>query len=85
MEWFRFLFSFVLLQFSYAAIRMSQPKILLPFHPRIETNFTLEATDGCFLWSSSCPDLVRIESIGPFAVKNGEKLFMRNLLELIHF
>jgi nuclear pore complex protein Nup210 len=51
---------------------MSQPKILLPFHPRIETNFTLEATDGCFLWSSSRPDLVRIDPLGPFAIKNGE-------------
>jgi nuclear pore complex protein Nup210 len=51
---------------------MSQPKILLPFHPRIETNFTLEATDGCFLWSSSRPDLVRIEPLGPFSIKTGE-------------
>jgi nuclear pore complex protein Nup210 len=51
---------------------MSQPKILLPFHPRIETNFTLEATDGCFLWSSSRPDLVRIDPLGPFSKKNGE-------------
>ena len=52
---------------------MSQPKILLPFHPRIETNFTLEATDGCFLWSSSRPDLVRIDPVGPFQTKNGEQ------------
>ncbi len=72
MEWFRYLFSFLLFQLSLAAIRMSQPKILLPFHPRIETNFTLEATDGCFLWLSSRPDLVRIEPLGPFSMKNGE-------------
>ena len=51
---------------------MTQPKILLPFHPRIETNFTLEATDGCFLWTSTRPDLVRIEPLGPFLMKNGE-------------
>jgi nuclear pore complex protein Nup210 len=72
MEWFQYLLSFIFLQLSLAAIRMSQPKILLPFHPRIETNFTLEATDGCFLWSSSRPDLVRIDSLGPFSIKNGE-------------
>lgn len=72
MEWFRYLLSFLLLTLCSAAIRMSQPKILLPYHPRIETNFTLEATDGCFLWSSSRPDLVRIDPLGPFAIKNGE-------------
>ncbi|CAF1271890.1 unnamed protein product [Rotaria sp. Silwood1] len=72
MEWFRYLISFILFHLSLAAIRMSQPKILLPFHPRIETNFTLEATDGCFLWSSSRPDLVRIDPIGPYSIKNGE-------------
>ncbi|UJR15428.1 hypothetical protein I4U23_002373 [Adineta vaga] len=73
MEWLPYLLVFVLIHFSSAAIRMSQPKILLPFHPRIETNFTLEATDGCFLWSSSRPDLVRIEPVEPFSIKNGEK------------
>ncbi|CAM4832959.1 unnamed protein product [Rotaria magnacalcarata] len=73
MEWFRYLVSFLLLiHLSLAAIRMSQPKILLPFHPRIETNFTLEATDGCFQWSSSRPDLVRIDPVGEFSIKNGE-------------
>ena len=72
MEWFQCLSLLILFQLSFAAIRMSQPKILLPFHPRIETNFTLEATDGCFLWSSSRLDLVRIEPIGPFSIKNGE-------------
>ncbi len=72
MGWFQYLLIFHFLQTSLTAIRMSQPKILLPFHPRIETNFTLEATDGCFLWSSSRPDLVRIDPLGPFAIKNGE-------------
>ena len=73
MGWLQFLLVFFMVQLALAAIRMSQPKILLPYHPRIETNFTLEATDGCFQWSSSRPDLVRIESLGPFETKNGEK------------
>ncbi|CAF1020972.1 unnamed protein product [Adineta ricciae] len=73
MGWLEYLFVLVFVHFTSAAIRMSQPKILLPYHPRIETNFTLEATDGCFLWSSSRPDLVRIEPVEPFAIKNGEK------------
>ncbi|CAF1321374.1 unnamed protein product [Rotaria sordida] len=72
MGWFQYLVLFVLFHLSLAAIRMSQPKILLPFHPRIETNFTLEATDGCFTWSSSRSDLVRIDPIGEFSIKNGE-------------
>ena len=72
MNWLQYLFIFIYFQLISAAIRMSQPKILLPYHPRIETNFTLEATDGCFQWSSSRPDLVRIESLGPFSIKNGE-------------
>ncbi|CAF1383570.1 unnamed protein product [Didymodactylos carnosus] len=46
-----------------AVIRMSVPKLLLPYHNRIETNFTLEATDGCFLWSSSRPDLVHVDQL----------------------
>ncbi|CAF0960481.1 unnamed protein product [Adineta steineri] len=73
MGWFRYLLGFLLVHLTLAAIRMSQPKILLPFHPRHETNFTLEATDGCFLWSSSRPDLVRIDPLEPFSIKNGEK------------
>ena len=72
MAFLHYLISFLLIQLTSSAIRMSQPKILLPFHPRIETNFTLEATDGCFLWSSSRPDLVRIDPLGPFLRKNGE-------------
>ena len=73
MGWLEYLLVLVFVHFTSAAIRMSQPKILLPYHPRIETNFTLEATDGCFLWSSSRPDLVRIEPVEPFLIKNGEK------------
>jgi nuclear pore complex protein Nup210 len=73
MAWFQYLLIFLLFHLTLAAIRMSQPKILLPFHPRIETNFTLEATDGCFQWTSSRPDLVRVDPIEPFSIKNGEK------------
>jgi nuclear pore complex protein Nup210 len=72
MAWLHDLILFLCISMISSAIRMSQPKILLPFHPRIETNFTLEATDGCFLWSSSRSDLVRIEPLGPFQIKNGE-------------
>ncbi|CAF0750806.1 unnamed protein product [Didymodactylos carnosus] len=42
---------------------MSVPKLLFPYHNRIETNFTLEATDGCFIWSSSRPDLVHVDQL----------------------
>ena len=72
MAWLQRLLLVLLVGNTSCAIRMSQPKILLPFHPRIETNFTLEATDGCFVWSSSRPDLVRIDAIGPYSTKNGE-------------
>jgi len=72
MGWFQWVFPLMFFQLTLAAIRMSQPKILLPYHPRIETNFTLEATDGCFQWTSSRPDLVRIEPIGILSTKNGE-------------
>ena len=35
--------------------KLNVPKLLLPYYSQFTTNFTLEASDGCFIWyDGSC-------------------------------
>ena len=34
----------------YNAAKLNVPKLLLPYYSQAPTNFTLEASEGCFTW-----------------------------------
>ncbi|KAM4799986.1 nuclear pore membrane glycoprotein 210 [Urocitellus parryii] len=50
---------------SAAAATLNIPKVLLPFTRATRVNFTLEATAGCYRWSSTRPEVASIEPLGP--------------------
>ncbi|NXR13460.1 PO210 protein, partial [Semnornis frantzii] len=41
--------------------KLNVPKVLLPFTRGTRVNFTLEASEGCYRWSSSRPEVASIE------------------------
>ncbi|XP_036893348.1 nuclear pore membrane glycoprotein 210 [Sturnira hondurensis] len=47
-----------------AAAKLNIPKVLLPFTRATRVNFTLEASEGCYRWSSSRPEVASIEPLG---------------------
>ncbi|XP_054431060.1 nuclear pore membrane glycoprotein 210 [Pteronotus mesoamericanus] len=47
-----------------AAAKLNIPKVLLPFTRATRVNFTLEASGGCYRWSSSRPEVASIEPLG---------------------
>ncbi|XP_058144859.1 nuclear pore membrane glycoprotein 210 [Dasypus novemcinctus] len=47
-----------------AASKLNIPKVLLPFTRATRVNFTLEASDGCYRWSSTRPEVASIEPLG---------------------
>ncbi|XP_066097864.1 nuclear pore membrane glycoprotein 210 isoform X2 [Saccopteryx bilineata] len=48
-----------------AAAKLNIPKVLLPFTRTTRVNFTLEASEGCYRWSSTRPEVASIEPLGP--------------------
>ncbi|XP_047662919.1 nuclear pore membrane glycoprotein 210 isoform X2 [Tachysurus fulvidraco] len=43
--------------------KLNIPKVLLPLARSTKINFTLEATEGCYRWSSNRPEVASVESI----------------------
>ncbi|XP_048171874.1 nuclear pore membrane glycoprotein 210 isoform X2 [Corvus hawaiiensis] len=52
-----------LLHFA-ASSKLNTPKVLLPFTRGTRVNFTLEASEGCYRWSSTRPEVASIEPLG---------------------
>ncbi|XP_058422644.1 nuclear pore membrane glycoprotein 210-like isoform X2 [Diceros bicornis minor] len=50
---------------SAAAAKLNIPKVLLPFTRATRVNFTLEASEGCYRWSSTRPEVASVEPLGP--------------------
>uniref|UniRef100_A0AAY4EK95 BIG2 domain-containing protein n=1 Tax=Denticeps clupeoides TaxID=299321 RepID=A0AAY4EK95_9TELE len=46
-----------------ATSKLNIPKVLLPLARSTRINFTLEATDGCYRWSSNRPEVASIEAV----------------------
>uniref|UniRef100_A0A671RUI8 Nuclear pore membrane glycoprotein 210-like n=1 Tax=Sinocyclocheilus anshuiensis TaxID=1608454 RepID=A0A671RUI8_9TELE len=46
-----------------AAAKLNIPKVLLPLARSTKINFTLEATEGCYRWSSNRPEVASIEAV----------------------
>ncbi|XP_072454357.1 nuclear pore membrane glycoprotein 210 isoform X2 [Notamacropus eugenii] len=46
-----------------AASKLNIPKVLLPFTRGTRINFTLEASEGCYRWSSTRPEVASIEPV----------------------
>ncbi|KAI1892348.1 hypothetical protein AGOR_G00132440 [Albula goreensis] len=49
--------------YSSSASKLNIPKVLLPLARTTRINFTLEATDGCYRWSSTRPEVASIEAV----------------------
>uniref|UniRef100_H1A1S5 Nucleoporin 210 like n=1 Tax=Taeniopygia guttata TaxID=59729 RepID=H1A1S5_TAEGU len=47
------------------ALGLNTAKVLLPFTRGTRVNFTLEASEGCYRWSSTRPEVASIEPLGP--------------------
>ncbi|XP_062356735.1 nuclear pore membrane glycoprotein 210 [Cinclus cinclus] len=47
-----------------ASSKLNTPKVLLPFTRGTRVNFTLEASEGCYRWSSTQPEVASIEPLG---------------------
>ncbi|XP_060793096.1 nuclear pore membrane glycoprotein 210 [Neoarius graeffei] len=45
------------------AAKLNIPKVLLPLARSTRINFTLEATEGCYRWSSNRPEVASVESV----------------------
>uniref|UniRef100_A0A8C8CVG6 BIG2 domain-containing protein n=1 Tax=Oncorhynchus tshawytscha TaxID=74940 RepID=A0A8C8CVG6_ONCTS len=45
------------------ASKLNIPKVLLPLARNTRINFTLEATEGCYRWSSTRPEVASIEAV----------------------
>ncbi|XP_015284400.1 PREDICTED: nuclear pore membrane glycoprotein 210 [Gekko japonicus] len=53
----------LLLPISVMPSKLNIPKVLLPFTPSTRINFTLEASEGCYRWSSTRPEVASIEAV----------------------
>ncbi|XP_066264894.1 nuclear pore membrane glycoprotein 210-like [Branchiostoma lanceolatum] len=54
----------IILQISLSfASKLNAPKVLLPYYSTVATNFTLEASDGCFTWRSTRPEVATVQII----------------------
>ncbi|XP_064524125.1 nuclear pore membrane glycoprotein 210 [Pseudopipra pipra] len=47
-----------------ACSKLNTPKVLLPFTRGTRVNFTLQASEGCYRWSSSRPEVASVEPLG---------------------
>ncbi|XP_071407089.1 nuclear pore membrane glycoprotein 210 isoform X2 [Pithys albifrons albifrons] len=46
-----------------ASSKLNTPRVLLPFTRDTRVNFTLQASEGCYRWSSSQPEVVSVEPL----------------------
>ncbi|KAI8519172.1 hypothetical protein Bbelb_024290 [Branchiostoma belcheri] len=54
----------IILQISVCfSSKLNAPKVLLPYYSTVATNFTLEASDGCFTWGSTRPEVATVQII----------------------
>ncbi|XP_028574807.2 nuclear pore membrane glycoprotein 210 [Podarcis muralis] len=53
----------LLLPVAVVPSKLNIPKVLLPFSRSTRINFTLEASEGCYRWSSTRPEVASIEAI----------------------
>ncbi|XP_019637955.1 PREDICTED: nuclear pore membrane glycoprotein 210-like [Branchiostoma belcheri] len=54
----------IILQISLCfSSKLNAPKVLLPYYSTVATNFTLEASDGCFTWRSTRPEVATVQII----------------------
>eukprot|EP00058_Branchiostoma_floridae_P022277 XP_002607767.1 hypothetical protein BRAFLDRAFT_82784 [Branchiostoma floridae] len=54
----------IILQISLSfASKLNAPKVLLPYYSTVATNFTLEASDGCFTWRSTRPEVATVQIV----------------------
>ncbi|XP_071946091.1 nuclear pore membrane glycoprotein 210-like [Antedon mediterranea] len=44
--------------------KLNVPKILLPYQATRPINFTLQATEGCFTWRSTKPEVASVQALG---------------------
>uniref|UniRef100_A0A673IRM6 Nuclear pore membrane glycoprotein 210-like n=1 Tax=Sinocyclocheilus rhinocerous TaxID=307959 RepID=A0A673IRM6_9TELE len=58
-----YIINIVLLNFLTDAAKLNIPKVLLPLARSTKINFTLEATEGCYRWSSNRPEVASIEAV----------------------
>ncbi|MBN3325349.1 PO210 protein, partial [Atractosteus spatula] len=49
--------------FCSSASKLNIPKVLLPLARSTKINFTLEATEGCYRWSSTRPEVASIDAV----------------------
>ncbi|XP_077181720.1 nuclear pore membrane glycoprotein 210 isoform X2 [Paroedura picta] len=59
----RLLWLLLLLAVAAMPSKLNIPKVLLPFTPSTKINFTLEASEGCYRWSSTRPEVASIEAV----------------------
>ncbi|XP_028679797.1 nuclear pore membrane glycoprotein 210 [Erpetoichthys calabaricus] len=50
---------------SSSPFRLNIPKVLLPLARSTKINFTLEASEGCYRWTSSRPEVASVEAVDP--------------------
>ncbi|NXQ66149.1 PO210 protein, partial [Quiscalus mexicanus] len=57
--------------------KLNTPKVLLPFTRGTRVNFTLEASEGCYRWSSTRPEVASIEPLGPAGVRCSQRALVQ--------
>uniref|UniRef100_A0A8C3NI91 Uncharacterized protein n=1 Tax=Geospiza parvula TaxID=87175 RepID=A0A8C3NI91_GEOPR len=60
-----------------ASSKLNTPKVLLPFTRGTRVNFTLEASEGCYRWSSTRPEVASIEPLGPAGVRCSQRALVQ--------
>ncbi|XP_009565294.2 nuclear pore membrane glycoprotein 210 isoform X5 [Cuculus canorus] len=60
-----------------AASRLNTPKVLLPFTRGTRVNFTLAASEGCYRWSSTRPEVASIEPTDQDERECSQKAFVQ--------
>ncbi|TRZ10306.1 hypothetical protein HGM15179_016803 [Zosterops borbonicus] len=67
----------LLLQHLAASSKLNTPKVLLPFTRGTRVNFTLEASEGCYRWSSTRPEVASIEPLGPAGCRCSQRALVQ--------
>uniref|UniRef100_A0A8C3NWH2 Nucleoporin 210 n=1 Tax=Cyanoderma ruficeps TaxID=181631 RepID=A0A8C3NWH2_9PASS len=60
-----------------ASSKLNTPKVLLPFTRGTRVNFTLEASEGCYRWSSTRPEVASIEPLGPAGCRCSQRALVQ--------
>uniref|UniRef100_A0A8C5IKJ1 Nucleoporin 210 n=1 Tax=Junco hyemalis TaxID=40217 RepID=A0A8C5IKJ1_JUNHY len=60
-----------------ASSKLNTPKVLLPFTRGTRVNFTLEASEGCYRWFSTRPEVASIEPLGPAGVRCSQRALVQ--------